>query len=112
VKSFSVGGSTGITAEIAIDADAESGVRDVSVTTGWGTVAKADGFSVAGGGGGVCGGGTAVVPGAPSEMATTLAAIGALLGAWCWLLRKGRREGGGVVCRWRSRKALPGESHF
>jgi alpha-tubulin suppressor-like RCC1 family protein len=112
VRSFSVSGSTGITAEIAIGADAEPGARDVSVTTGWGATTKADGFSVAGGGGGVCGGGTAVVPGAPSEMTTTLAALGALLGAWCWLLRKSRREGGGGVCRWSSRKALPGESHF
>jgi hypothetical protein len=93
VKSFSLGGSTAITVDIAVDADAEPGARDVSVTTGWGTAAKADGFRVAGGGGGVCGGGTAAMPGAPSEMTTTLGALGTLLGAWYWLVRRGRSRG-------------------
>jgi phosphodiesterase/alkaline phosphatase D-like protein len=96
VKSFAVNGSTGITAEIAIDADAESGARDVSVTTGWGTATKADGFSVAGGGGGVCGGGVAAVPGATSELTTTLAALVVLLGAWYCLRKRRRAEDGGI----------------
>jgi len=90
VKSFAVNSATGITAEISIDTGAEPGARDVSVTTGWGTAAKVGGFKVAGGGGGVCGGGTGMAPGAPGEMTVTLAALGALLGAWYCLLRRGR----------------------
>jgi phosphodiesterase/alkaline phosphatase D-like protein len=93
VRSFAVNGSTRITAEIAIDAAAEPGAREVSVTTGWGTAAKVGGFKVAGGGGGVCGGGTGIAPGAPGEMAVILAALGVLFGAWNWLLRKRRSMG-------------------
>ena len=68
VKDFNVNSSTEITAEIAIDAKAAKGTRDVSVTTAWGTATKPDGFSVIGGGGGVCSGAGSALPGAPSEM--------------------------------------------
>jgi hypothetical protein len=110
VEGFSVNSSTEITAQIAIDADAEIGARDVSVTTGWDTGTKTDGFSVIGGGGGICSSGASVTPGAPSEMTTTLAALGILFGAGCWLLRKGRRNGacasGSTACQ--SKMAVPG----
>jgi len=92
VKDFNVNSSTEITAEIAIDAKAAKGTRDVSVTTAWGTVTKTDGFSVVGGGGGVCSGGALVTPGAPSEMTTTLVALGLLLGLGYLFTRRGARN--------------------
>jgi parallel beta-helix repeat protein len=92
VEGFSVVSSTEITAEIAIDAKAAKGTRDVSVTTAWGTATKTDGFTVVGGGGGVCGGGALAAPGAPSEMTTTLVALGLLLGVGYLLVRRGTRD--------------------
>ena len=94
VDEFSGVGSSEITAEITIDADAAEGTRDVSVTTAWGTATKTDGFSVVGGGGGVCSGGALVTPGAPSEMTTTLVALGLLLGLGYLLVRRGTRNKG------------------
>ena len=93
VGDLGVDSSTEITAEITIDSDAVKGVRDVSVTTAWGTGRKTDGFSVVGGGGGVCSGGASVTPGQPSEMTTTLGALGLLLGVGYLLVRRGRRDG-------------------
>jgi hypothetical protein len=92
VEDFSVNSSTEITAEISIDADATKGERDVSATTGWGTGTKTDGFSVVGGGGGICSGGAPVTPGAPSEMTTVLAALGLFLAAGYLLARNGSRN--------------------
>ena len=92
VDDFSVVSSSEITAEITIDAKAAKGTRDVSVTTAWGTATKTDGFSVIGGGGGICSGGALATPGAPSEMTTTLAALGVLLGVGYLLVRRGTRS--------------------
>jgi len=92
VEDFSVNSRTEITAQITIDADAAKGTRDVSVTTGWGTGTKTDGFTIAGGGGGICSGGGLATPGAPSEMTTTLAALGLLLGMGYFLVRRGTRN--------------------
>jgi hypothetical protein len=89
VEGFSINSSTEITAEITIGAKAAKGPRDVSVTSAWGTATKTKGFSVAGGGGGVCSGGALATPGAPSEMATTLVALGVLLGVGYLLARRG-----------------------
>jgi len=94
VEEFSVVSRTEITAEITIDAEAAKGTRDVSVTTAWGTGTKTDGFSVVGGGGGVCSGGALAAPGAPSEMTTTLVALGLLLGLGYLLVRRGTRNKG------------------
>jgi hypothetical protein len=91
VEDFTVISSSEITAEITIDAKAAKGTRDVSVTTAWGTATKTGGFSVIGGGGGVCSGGALATPGAPSEMTTTLVALGLLLGVGYLLVRKGTR---------------------
>lgn len=91
VRSFNIIGNTEITAEIAIDPDAGMGPRDVSLTTRWGTGTKADGFSVAGGEGGVCGSTDPITPRAASEMITTMAALGILFGAGYWLLRWARK---------------------
>jgi hypothetical protein len=88
VEDFSVNGG----AEITINADAAEGARDVSVTTGWGTATKTDGFNVIGGGGGICSGGAPVTPGIPSEMTTTLVAPGLLLGLGYSLVRRGTRN--------------------
>ncbi len=92
VEDFSINSDTEITAEIAIEAKAAKGTRDVSVTTGWGTATKSDGFSVVGGEGGVCSSGAPAGPGAPSEMTTVLAALGLLLGVGYWLVRRGARN--------------------
>jgi hypothetical protein len=97
VENFTVSSITQITAEITIDAKATKGGRDVSVTTGWGTGTKADGFSVVGSGGGVCGGGASATPGAPSEMTTTLAALGIFLGVAYWFVKKGAKNRRGSV---------------
>ena len=94
VDDFSVVSSSEITAEITIDAKAAKGTRDVSVTTAWGTATKTDGFSVIGGGGGICSGGALATPGAPSEMTTTLVALGLLLGLGYLLVRRGTRNKG------------------
>jgi PKD repeat protein len=93
VEDFSVNSSTEITAEITVDADATKGARNVSVTTGWGTATKTDGFSVVGGRGGVCSGGATATPGVPSEMTTTLFALGLLLGVGYLLVRRSARNG-------------------
>ena len=84
--------SSEIIAEIAIDGDAEVGVRDVSVTTGWGTGTKEDGFGVVGGGGGICSCSSSKAPGVRSEMTPTLAAVGLVLGAGYWFVRKSKRN--------------------
>ena len=97
VEDFSVNSSTEITAEITIDADATKGARNVSVTTGWGTATKIDGFSVVGGGGGVCSGGATATPCVPSEVTTTLAALGILFGVGYLLVRRGTRNRRGGV---------------
>jgi hypothetical protein len=89
VEDLDVNSSTEITAEIVIDASAAKGPRDVSVTTGWGTVTKTDGFRVTGGGGGICSGGVPVAPGASSELTTVLAALGLLSGLGYLLVRRG-----------------------
>jgi len=94
VDDFSVVSSSEITAEITIDAKAAKGTRDVSVTTVWGTATKTEGFSVIGGGGGICSGGALATPGAPSEMTTTLVALGLLLGLGYLLVRRGTRNKG------------------
>jgi parallel beta-helix repeat protein len=80
VEDFTANSSTEITAEITIDADAAKGARDVSVTIGGVTATNTGGFTVVGGGGGICSGGALATPSAPSEMTTTLAALGLLLG--------------------------------
>lgn len=92
VKDFTVNSTNEITAEIAIDADAAKGARDISVTTDGGTANKADGFRLVGGGGGVCGGAGLATPGKPSEMASALAAILLSLGAGYWYVRKRARR--------------------
>ena len=92
VDDFNVVSSSEITAGITIGAKAAKGTRDVSVTTAWGTATKTDGFSVVGGGGGICGGGALATPGAPSEMTTVLAALGLLLGLGYILVRRGTRQ--------------------
>ncbi len=92
VEDFTVNSSTEITAEIAIDAHATKGPRDVSVTTEWGTATKTDAFSVVGGGGGICGTGVPGMPDQGSEMTTTLAALGVLLGIGYLLVRKGGKS--------------------
>ena len=92
VDDFSVVSSSEITAEITIDAKAAKGTRDVSVTTAWGTATKTDGFSVIGGGGGICSGGALATPGASSEMTTTLVALGILFGIGHLLVRRGARR--------------------
>jgi Leucine-rich repeat (LRR) protein len=92
VGDFSVNGSSEITVEIAIDARAAKGMRDVSVTTRWGTATKTGGFSVAGGGGGICSGGALASPGAPSEMPAVLAALGGLFTVGYWIVRKSAKE--------------------
>jgi MYXO-CTERM domain-containing protein len=84
--------SSEIIAEIAIDGDAEVGVRDVSVTTGWGTGTKQDGFGVVGGGGGICSCSSSKAPGVRSEMMPTLAAVGLVLGAGYWFVRRSKRN--------------------
>lgn len=93
VEDFSVNSSTEITAEITIDASAAKGMRDVSVTTGYGTATKTGGFEVVGSGGGICGGGAPVAPGAPSEMTTVLAALAVLLGVGYYFVRRGAKNG-------------------
>jgi hypothetical protein len=93
VEDFTVNSSTKITAEIAIDADATEGLRGVSVTTGWGTATKTDGFSVVSGGGGICSSGALATPGSPSELTTVLAALGLFFGLGYWFVRRGTRSG-------------------
>ncbi len=93
VEDFTVNSTNEITAEIAIGAGAAKGARDVSVTTGGGTATKADGFQVVGGGGGVCGGAGLATPGAPSEMTTTLTALGLLFAVGYWLVRQRAKSG-------------------
>jgi hypothetical protein len=92
VEDFNVDSSTVITAEIAINAGATKGARDVSVTTPSGTGTKTDGFTVAGGGGGICSGGALAAPAGPSEMTTVLAALGILFGVGYLLVRRGARH--------------------
>ena len=92
VEDFNVEGSTEITAEITVDANAAKGIRDVSVTTGYGSGTKTDGFEVVGSGGGICGGGAPVTPDAPSEMTTVLTALGVLLGVGYLLMMRGARN--------------------
>jgi hypothetical protein len=92
VEGFNVNSSTEIMVQIAIDADATKGARDVSVTTGWGTATKTDGFTVVGGGGGICSGGASAMPDQGSEMTTTLAALGLLFGMGYLLVRKGTKN--------------------
>jgi alpha-tubulin suppressor-like RCC1 family protein len=83
---------TEITVEITIDANADLGKRDVSVTT-WCTVTMTGGFKVvASGSGPICGGGALATPGAPSEMTTVLAALGLMFGVGYLLVRKGARN--------------------
>ena len=97
VDDFDVVGSTEITVEITIGAKAAKGARDVSVTTGSGTATKEVGFTVVGSGGGMCSGGALATPAAPSEMTTTLAALGILLGVGYLLVRRGARNREGSV---------------
>jgi len=93
VEGFTINSSTEITAEIAIDTDATLGDRDVSVATGWGTVTMTDGFSVVASRGGFCNRASAATPQARSEMTTTLAALGLVLGTGYWLAKKGTKRG-------------------
>lgn len=97
VDDFDVVSNTQVTVEITIAAKAAKGGRDVSVTTEWGTATKTDGFTVVGGGGGICSAGTPAAPGAPSEIMTTLALIVVLFGAVYWLVRKGMKNARGSV---------------
>jgi hypothetical protein len=95
VEGFTVNSSAEITAEIAIDGDATVGNRDVSVTTGWGTATMTDGFSVVGGRGGFCNRASAATPQSRSEMTTTLAALGLVLGTGYWFAKKDTGRGRG-----------------
>ena len=88
VKTFAVQSDGRITADISIADDANTGAREVSVTTGQGSAALEDGFSVSAGKGGFCSRGTAS---AASEVTVSMAALGLVLGTGYWITRKRAR---------------------
>ncbi len=89
VEGFTVDSSSRITADIVIAGDAQTGAREVSVTTGAGTVAKSDAFNVAGSsGGGFCSRGSEGTASAASEVTISMTALGLVLGTGYWITRK------------------------
>lgn len=81
-----------IKVEITIDASADLGRRDVSVTSPCGTATMTGGFEVVGSGGGVCSG---AAPGTPSGLTPLFLVLGLGFGVWYLFVRRRRRTATG-----------------